>query len=38
MASITEVDTRRMRERLFFEPPDRAGKLSAFWALLLLSG
>jgi uncharacterized hydrophobic protein (TIGR00271 family) len=36
--SINEADARRMRERLFFEPPDRGRKLSAFWALLLLAG
>lgn len=37
MPSIAVSDIARMRDKLFFEGDDRARKLSAFWALLLLA-
>jgi uncharacterized hydrophobic protein (TIGR00271 family) len=37
MPSIALSDVARMRERLFFDRPERARKLSAFWTLLVLS-
>lgn len=37
MPSIAEPDISRMRGSLFFEGPERGRKLTAFWALLLLS-
>jgi uncharacterized hydrophobic protein (TIGR00271 family) len=37
LLAITGADLARMRGRLLFDGPDRDRKLSAFWALLLLS-
>jgi uncharacterized hydrophobic protein (TIGR00271 family) len=37
MPSVAVSDIERMRERLFFEGPDSARQLSAFWTLLLLA-
>jgi hypothetical protein len=37
MPAIAATDLARMRDALLFDGPDRARKLSRFWALLLLN-
>jgi hypothetical protein len=37
VTSLTQVDIKQMRDRLFFEGPERNRRLSRYWLLLLLS-